>query len=131
MISSRPYLIRAMYDWITDSQMTPHVLVDANGEGVQVPKKYVIDGQLVLNVSASATRKLLINNEALEFDARFGPNIYHIYAPIKAILAIYAHENGKGMVFEGEDEGDGGNKIESPQPPEPPKPSRPHLRIVK
>lgn len=135
MISSRPYLIRAMYDWIVDNQFTPHILIDANAADVQIPRKYVVDGKLVLNISNSATRKLLINNEAVEFDARFGANIYHIYAPIAAVLAIYAHENGRGMVFEGdEEEGGEGNStaVSSPQQPKPPsKPKRPNLRIVK
>lgn len=130
MTSSRPYLIRAIYDWIVDNNLTPHVVVDAEAPDVQIPEKYIVDGKMILNVSADATRKLLISNNAVEFDARFDGVIWHIYAPIKSVLAIYARENGRGMIFEGDEEeieGDG-----NPVPPTPPKKSgRPNLKIVK
>lgn len=135
MTSSRPYLIRAIYDWIVDNNLTPHIVVNADVPGVQVPEKYVVEGKMVLNVSAEATRKLLINNTALEFDARFDGVIWHIYAPIKTVLAIYARENGRGMIFEGEEEEDDeGNSVppsSSTPPTTPSKPSKPNLKIVK
>ncbi|QLH43962.1 MAG: ClpXP protease specificity-enhancing factor [Coxiellaceae bacterium] len=129
MTSSRPYLVRALYDWIADNQLTPHVLVNAELKGVQVPEKFVQDGRIVLNVSAMATQKLLINNEAIEFDARFGGNVWHVYVPIAAVMAIYARENGRGMVFEDEvdDDGEGGSE----PPPDHPTTGKPKLRIVK
>lgn len=134
MNSSRPYLIRAMYEWIADNNLTPYVVVDAEMPHVQVPEKFVVDGRIILNVSASATQKLLINNEALEFDARFDAGIRHIYAPIMTILAIYARENGRGMIFEEEDQDDGGDdQASSGNAPveKKAKPSKPQLKIVK
>lgn len=131
MISSRPYLLRAMYDWISDNQMTPHILVDANIAGNQIPQQYVVDGRLILNISATATRKLLLNNEVVEFDARFGTQIFHICVPIPAILAIYAQENGRGMIFEGEEETTTLTSPTETPPTSPDKPSKPRLRIVK
>jgi len=133
MTSSRPYLIRAIYDWIADNNLTPHVVVNADAAEVQVPEKYVADGRIVLNCSAEATRKLIINNKALEFDARFDGIIWHIYVPIKNILAIYAQENGRGMVFEGEDEdeGDSDTSESASASLSPAKPGRPNLKIVK
>jgi stringent starvation protein B len=130
MTSSRPYLIRAMYDWIIDNNLTPHVVVDAKIPGVIVPEKYVVDGRMILNVSSEATRKLIMNNEAIEFDARFSGLIWHVYAPINAVLAVYAQENGRGMMFEEDDEG-GGDTVPPTATPPKLKPSRPHLKIVK
>lgn len=134
MTSSRPYLIRAIYDWIVDNNLTPHVVVNAESPEVQIPEKYIVDGKMVLNVSAEATRKLLINNQALEFDARFDGIIWHIYTPIKQVLAIYARENGRGMIFEGEDEEEGGGDNAPPSATTSSsnnKPQRPNLKIVK
>lgn len=99
MTSTRPYLIRAFYDWIVDNNCTPHVVVNASFAGVDVPREYVDNGQIVLNVSVSAVQALTLGDEAIEFQARFGGKICKIYAPIGSILAIYAKENGRGMVF--------------------------------
>lgn len=132
MNSSRPYLIRAIYDWIVDNNLTPHVVVNAEFPEVVIPVKYIVDGRMILNVSAQATRKLLINNEAVQFDARFDGMIMHIYAPIKSVLAIYASENGRGMIFEGEDDEDVSGDSNPPPDSQPPKKSgRPQLKIVK
>lgn len=99
MTSTRPYLIRAFYDWIVDNNCTPHLVVNAAVDHVQVPREYVDNGQIVLNVSISAVQGLILGDQAIEFQARFGGKIFKVYAPITSILAIYAKENGRGMVF--------------------------------
>lgn len=108
MNSSRPYILRALYDWIVDNDCTPHVLVDATLPGVEVPGDYVKDGQIVLNVSPTAVIDLQLSNHLVSFNGRFGGHPMDIAFPVAAVLGIYARENGQGMVFEAE------------QPPEPP-----------
>lgn len=142
MTSSRPYMIRALYEWIVDNKSTPYLLVDAYFEGVSVPQEFVNkDGQIVLNISPGAVKDLLVSNEHLTFNARFGGVPTDIFVPCGAILGIYAKENGQGMIFE----------PETSSPPTPPKPNgdgpspkkptpkdkgddkgnRPSLRVVK
>jgi len=111
MNSSRPYIIRALYDWILENQCTPYVLVDAFGEGVEVPQDHVKDGQIILNISPTAVQSVSISNEVVEFDGRFGGIPKKVFVPIKYILGIYAKENGQGMIFESD---------ELPDPPDPP-----------
>jgi stringent starvation protein B len=134
MTPSRPYLMRALNEWILDNHCTPYVLVDAGIQGVQVPQDYVNNGQIVLNISPSAVQNLLINQDGLSFSARFGGVPMDVYVPIVAILAIYARENGQGMVF-GSEAGapDPNQPPEPPQAPEPPKKGggRPSLSVVK
>lgn len=120
----RPYLLRAMHEWVSDSGSTPHVIVDAERPGVQVPRAYVKDGKIVLNISASATQRLSLGNEWIEFDARFAGVVHHVKVPVSAVLGIYARESGEGMVFSGEEGG--------PEPPAPDEPAkRPQLKVVK
>jgi stringent starvation protein B len=130
--SSRPYIIRAIYEWIVDNDCTPHLLVDATGERVFVPESYVSDGQIVLNISPSAVVSLQMGNDTVAFNGRFGGQPQDVEVPIAAILGIYARENGQGMVFDG--------PMEPDPDPEPPyigdSPSterghRPALKIVK
>lgn len=97
--SSRPYLLRALYEWLLDNRLTPYVIVAADMDGVVVPRTHVQDGQLVLNISPDATRDLLVDNEQLTFSARFGGVPMQLYIPVDAVMAIYARENGAGMVF--------------------------------
>lgn len=97
--SSRPYLLKALYEWLLDNQLTPYVIVAADMEGVVVPRAHVQDGQLILNISPDATRGLSMDKEALTFSARFGGVAMQLYIPMDAIIAIYARENGVGMVF--------------------------------
>ena len=137
MNSSRPYLIRALYEWIVENDCTPHLLVDALYPRVQVPQGFASDGQIVLNVSPSAIRHLHMDNEAVSFEGRFGGVPHTLYVPSAAILAIYAKENGQGMVFDLEppvaNEGEHAS-LSSDRPPtdEPPRPSgRPSLKVVK
>jgi stringent starvation protein B len=99
MTPSRPYLVRALQEWMVDNNFTPYIVVDAGVQGVQVPQDFVSDGQIILNISPSAVRGLIISNDAIDFNARFGGVPMRVYVPIVAVLAIYARENGQGMVF--------------------------------
>ena len=99
MSSSRPYLIRALSEWIGDNDLTPYVVVDATREGVHVPEQFVKDGKIVLNIGPFAVQDLAITNEAVQFFARFNGVSSEIWVPTDAVLAIYAKENGQGMVF--------------------------------
>lgn len=98
----RPYLLRAYYDWLLDSHFTPYLVVDATYYGVNVPQEYVQDGQIVLNLSPDATGNLQLANDFLQFNARFKGVAREIYIPMGAALAIYARENGDGVMFEPE-----------------------------
>lgn len=100
---TKPYLIRAFYEWILDNDLTPHIMVDAEAEGAQIPVEFVSDGQIVLNISPTAVKTLELGNEWLFFNARFGGIPQDIHVPIFAVKAIYAQENGKGMVFADEE----------------------------
>lgn len=104
MLSNKPYLIRAFYDWIVDSACTPYILVNAVFPHCKVPKEFVENGEITLNVSPEAIRDLKIAKEALEFRASFSGVVHIIYVPIKAVLAIYANENQQGMFFDYEEE---------------------------
>lgn len=99
MTSHRPYLLRALYEWIADNGMTPHLLVDATRSGVQVPLHAVKDGRIVLNVAERAVARLEMTNESIRFSARFGGVSHTVSVPISAVLAIYARETGQGMAL--------------------------------
>jgi stringent starvation protein B len=98
-LSRRPYLLRAMHEWMGDAGFTPHIIVDAGRSGVEVPNAYVKDGKIVLNVSVNATQRLQLQNHGIEFDARFAGVVHHVRVPMVAVLGIYARETGEGMVF--------------------------------
>ena len=111
MTSNRPYLLRALYDWILDNHLTPHILVDANAPDAVLPEELAADGRIVFNVAATAVRQFEIGNDAVRFHARFGGRPYAILVPVHAVLAIYARENGKGMAFPGDEPAaDGGGQ---------------------
>jgi len=147
-LSTKPYLVRALFDWCNDSGYTPYVAV-AVGENVVVPQEYVKDGEIVLNVSPLATNRLTIGNEFLEFQARFGGVAREVRVPVEYIRAIYARETGQGMAFEvtpepaktldtvkpADPKGRKTDKAKDPPPddtPRPPTPGgRPKLQIVK
>ena len=135
MTSSRPYLVRALYEWILDNHCTPHVLVDALWPGVEVPQEYVKNGQIVLNISPSAVTQLEITNDLLTFRGRFAGIPQDICVPIDGVLGIYARENGQGMIFEpSENEPDPEHDPDpAPEPESKPDGSkgRPSLRVVK
>ena len=99
MTSNQPYLLRAFYDWIADNGLTPYIVVDANVEGVDVPREFVQNGQIVLNISPGACVNLDMNIESVSFQARFGGTPKLLYIPCNAVSAIYARENGAGTVF--------------------------------
>jgi stringent starvation protein B len=106
MTSNRPYLLRALYEWIADNNMTPHVLVEAGSEGVDVPDQAIQKGKVILNIDEAAVRELNLGNEWLTFKARFSGSEHAVAVPIDAVLAIYSKENGQGMMFALEDETD-------------------------
>ena len=131
MSSSRPYFIRALYEWIVDNSLTPYLVVFARADGVEVPQQYVNkDGQIVLNIAPRAVIGLDLGNPGVRFSARFGGIPTNIFVPCHAVLGIYAKENGQGMMFEPEPA--------APVPPDPTNPGpnspaekRPSLRVVK
>ncbi len=128
---SRPYLLRALYEWLVDNQCTPHIVVDTTVKGVMVPEQFVSDGQIVLNINSSAVQSLELGEHAVTFNARFGGVPMNVYVPMVAVMAIYAKESGMGMGFGMEP---GVEFFEQPEPPTTPDPAptkRPKLQVVK
>lgn len=125
MTPLKPYLIRSVYEWIVDNDLTPHLLVNAENNKGNLPINYVEDGKIVLNMRPQAIDALSLGNEFIEFNAKFNGKPMHIAASINAVMAIYAKENGKGLVFDQE------NNDGDETPPEQPAPSKPTLRVVK
>jgi stringent starvation protein B len=130
MTSLKPYLIRAIYEWIADNNFTPYLLVNAEADGVIVPRQFIQDGKIVLNVRPQAVHGLHLGNDNIAFNARFGGTPMQVDVPVRAVLAIYAQENGRGMIFDEEGE------MDTP-PPAAPSPDssatkkRPALKVVK
>lgn len=130
-LSTKPYLIRAIYDWCADSGLTPYLAVRVNGQ-TRVPTAYIKDGEIVLNLSLDAVRNLHMGNEEITCGGRFGGVPHEIIVPISAVIGIFAKENGQGLVFQGQEStptpptGDGGGK-----PSDSPAPVKSHLRVVK
>ena len=127
MTSQKPYLIRAIYEWLLDNQMTPHLLVNTLYDGVQVPREYINDNKIVLNISDDAVQNFHADNDWISFSARFSGKPMELFIPIIAVQSIYGKENNEGMFFPSDD-----------TPPPPPKRSlqsvkneRPGLKIVK
>ncbi|NJO16517.1 MAG: ClpXP protease specificity-enhancing factor [Thioploca sp.] len=128
MTSMRPYLLRAIHQWIVDNGLTPYLLVDATQPKVEVPGQYIENGKIILNTSPTAVQGLTLDNDWVSFSARFSGRAFSIFIPVSAILAVYAKENGKGMFFKPEE-----NTDETPPPtsaPPPPR-SKPVLKRVK
>lgn len=136
MTSTRPYLLRAMYEWLVDNGCTPQILVDAHFPGTSVPQQYLDKhGHILLNISPTAVQDFCMDLTAVAFNARFGGVPHRLYVPCSAIQGIYARENGQGMMF-------GPENAEPPEPPPPPPTNnssennvtslkRPGLRVVK
>lgn len=125
--SKRPYLIRAMHEWMSDNGHTPHLVVDAGVQGVVVPSEHIQDGRIVLNVSYSAAHALQLDNDAVSFRARFGGRPFDVRVPVPGILGIYARETGQGMVFS-----EGGPDGPEPEPEDDGTGARAsHLKVVK
>jgi stringent starvation protein B len=127
MTSNRPYLVRALYQWISDNGLTPYLLVDAAIDEVRVPPGAAKDGRVVLNIAARAVTKFEISNESVHFHARFSGVSQAVYVPMTAVLAVYAQENGQGMMFSA----DSSPTDPPPAPPPEEAPKRPHLRVIK
>ncbi len=125
MLPKRSYLLNAAYSWVADNDMTPYLLVDAEQKNVVIPTEFVKDGQIVLNISMSAVRHLIMDKDAISFEARFSGKPMQVYVPIQAALALYAKENGEGFVFPDEVF----ENEPSPTPPEPKKGFQ--LKVVK
>lgn len=129
MTSSQPYLIRGIYDWVIDNGMTPYLLVNAENDYAVIPRDFVEDGKIVLNINPSAISDLQLGNDYIMFNARFSGKAMEVSVPIAAVLAIYARENGQGMMFD-----ENTSKL-PPTPPEntPPEqpPKKPQLKVVK
>lgn len=128
MTSNRPYLIRAIHEWICDNGLTTHLAVNAHYPGAELPQEFVQDGQIVLNIAPRAVTQFSADNDEICFSARFGGVPRQIRVPVHAVMAIFARENGQGMAFD------------AIEPPEPPAPGRPeaegpargsHLKVVK
>jgi len=107
MTSSRPYLIRALYEWIVENNLSPYVLVNTKTPGVEVPQEHIVNDKIIFNVSPRAVKELHLGNDAVEFNGRFGGKARFVSVPIRAVLAIYAKENGRGMVFNDDEEDSG------------------------
>lgn len=128
MTPRKPYLIRAIYDWVVDNDCTPFLLVDCEKPGVTVPEDHIQDGKIILNVSPTAVQELVFGDERIAFRARFGGRPYAVELPPAAVLAVYARENGEGMMFPPDDgnepppDGDGDGSSAS---------GKPDLRVVK
>jgi stringent starvation protein B len=130
MTSSRPYLIRGIYQWIADNGMTPHLLVDVAIDGVQVPAEHVQNGKIILNIAPMAISGLILGDREITFSAMFSGKSQLIYIPVEAVLAVYAKENGQGMMFSEDDGAVSASDSDDPDP-DPNKPKRPSLRVVK
>ncbi len=128
MSSNRPYLIRALYEWLVDNGQTPYLLVNADHSGTVVPRQFVEDGRIVLNIDPAAVSRLELGNEWISFSARFSGVAEDILVPPTAVQGIYAKENGQGMLFPDEEPPQGGG----PDEPDPVRPGgRPSLKVVK
>lgn len=138
MIPARPYLLRAMHEWLVDNSLTPYILVNAEDKQAEVPRNYVENGKIVLNISPNAVKDLLIDNEWVSFNARFSGHSMAVIFPIRAVMAIFAQEaNDKGMVFQAE-EFDQTPPPSKPTPPttsttgkDRPERKKPALKVVK
>ncbi|HET6631101.1 MAG TPA: ClpXP protease specificity-enhancing factor [Rhodanobacteraceae bacterium] len=131
MTSNRPYLLRAIHQWILDNQLTPYLLVDATVAGVEVPPQAVKDGKVVLNLAPHAVSGLQMENELVHFNARFSGVARPVVVPMAAVSAIYAQENGQGLMFQPEDAPPPDAPPAGPSGDDTPPRPGPHLRVVK
>ena len=135
MTSSQPYLIRAIYDWVIDNGFTPYLLVNAENDYAMIPRDFVEDGKIVLNINPSAISDLQLGNDYIMFNARFSGKAMEVSVPVVAVLAIYARENGQGMMFDENNTNLPPTPPENPTPPvqpkSPKKSQKPQLKVVK
>lgn len=134
MSPNRPYIIRALYEWITDNQLTPHLLINAEAEGVQVPERAIAQNKVVLNIDPGAVEGLELGNEWLLFDTRFAGVKEEICIPVEAVMAVYARENGQGMMFAQDEDLESDTRdsieLEMDKHGDTP-PGKPHLTLIK
>lgn len=129
MTPLKPYLIRSLHEWILDNSFTPYFLVDATVDNINVPRSYITDGKIILNTHPDAIEEWFLDNDQISFSARFSGREESIYIPVHAVLAVYAKENGKGMMFDEQHD-----EELPPEPPKDPKPTvkkKPTLKVVK
>jgi stringent starvation protein B len=126
--SKRPYLIRAMHEWMGDNGHTPHIVVDARIDGVNVPREHVKDGKIILNISETAAHNLKLTNSAVSFRARFSGVPFDVWVPMQSVLGIYARETGQGMIFSHDNDSAAQDVTENGAEPNR---SRAHLKVVK
>ncbi len=131
MTSTRPYLLRAFYEWICDNAFTPYIVLNTELPDINVPRQYIQNGQIILDISPMAVTDLDLSNDWVLFQARFGGVEYSISAPMQAVLAIYAKENGQGVVFSEEDEEGPGPEQPTGEAPSSKRKNKPNLRVVK
>ncbi len=130
---TRPYLVRAIYEWINDNLLTPYLLINAEEKNVLVPQQYIKDGQIVLNIAPHAVHQLLMDNDAIGFSARFGGVPQQVYVPMRAIMGLYARENGQGLFFDASEyPSESQDEVQETEPPESEAPvaKKPSLRIL-
>jgi stringent starvation protein B len=130
MTSSKPYLVRALYEWILDNDNTPYILVDTNSDQVSIPTGIASDGKVVLNLAPSAIQNLEMTNDFVSFSARFNGVAEQIFVPVASMLAIYARENGEGMMFPDEEDG-AGTVADSDVAKPAPRSGAPTLKVIK
>ena len=133
MTSNKPYVVRAIYEWIIDNQMTPHLVVDVTKHNVKVPMQYAKDGQIILNISPGAALQLDMQNRYIAFRARFSGTLMEVWLPMSALSGIYAKESGMGMFFDldTETDDDGTDGDDDGTPPAVKPPGKPKLTLVK
>ena len=129
MNSNRPYLLRALYDWICDNRLTPYVLVDTRGADLCVPPDFVQDNRIVFNIAPAAVRELELGNDRVRFKGRFSGRSLPVHFPVAAVLAIYARENGRGMIFPEEAQAPAADAEPAPNMEKPK--DRSHLSVIK
>ena len=127
MTSSKPYLVRALYEWILDNDNTPYILVDTSSDQVLIPKGIASDGKVVLNLAPAAIQNLEMTNDFVSFSARFNGVGEQIFVPVTSLLAIYARENGEGMMFQSEEDNAADGEAVKPVP----KSAGPTLKVIK
>lgn len=129
MTSTKPYLIRAIYEWIAANDCTPYIMVNARLPSVIVPQKHVKNGLIVLSISSLSTKNLKITDEEISFEAKFEGSAFNILLPIDAVISIFTKENGRGMIFTPDFDRQMG--VEPSAPMSKPKPAKPHLTLIK
>lgn len=127
MTSNKPYLLRAYHEWIVDNNLIPYLVAQANDPNAEIPLQFVQDGRIILNIAPTAVRNLLINNQHVQFQARFGGVVQQVIVPMASVMAIYARENGQGIVFPEEDP----RTITEEMAPEPKLQSKPKFTLIK